>query len=173
MDAEALLGSFSSEQIELLKAALLADTSGRSPFRPRQLHDLTLLPTKDDPRPTFFWSADKPRNVGDLTKTKPYPRLMWEGLTGREVTVANAKDEAAHTAQGFLLAPPANAEKPSPFDALKDMLDGLTEADRALVLKGAHATRLDRIKEGILELGDDEREALMAALLPDKQRRSA
>ncbi len=173
--SEALLSSFTPEQLQLLKAALdgMTNVSGRSPFLPRQLHDLTLLPTKDDPRPTFFWSADKPRNVGDLTKTKPYPKLMWEVPTGREITVANAKDEAAHTAQGFILTPPANAEKPSPFDVLKDMLEGLTEADRSLVLKGAHATRLDGIKDGILELGDDEREALIAALLPAEKRKSA
>ncbi len=177
MDAQELLASFSPDQIQLLKAAIdgMTDISGRSPFRPRQLHDLTLLPTKDDPRPTFFWSADKPRNVGDLTKTKPYPRLMWEMPSGREITVANAKEEKAHADMGFITFAPANAEKPSPFEALKDMLDGLSEADRALVLKGAHATRLDRIKEGILELGDDEREALMAALMPsqDKAKKSA
>ncbi len=41
-------------------------------MRPRQLHDLNLAPTASDPRPTFFWSAEKPRNAGDLTKTTEF-----------------------------------------------------------------------------------------------------
>jgi len=173
MDAQAVLSAFSPEQIELLKAALMSDVSGRSPLVPRQLHDLRPLPSATNPRPTFFWSAKSPDNVGDLTKTTPYPRLMWEQPSGREITVRDAKEQATYTAQGFILTPPANAEKPSPFDALKDMLEGLSEADRQLVLKGAHATRLDRIKDGILELSDEDREALVAALMPEKERKRA
>jgi hypothetical protein len=172
MDLQAVLAAFSPEQVELLKAALLSD-NGRSPIKPRQLHDLRTLPSATNPRPTFFWSAKSPDDAGDLTKTQPYPRLMWEIPSGREITVADAKAEATYTAQGFILTPPANAEKPSPFDALRDMLEGLSEADRQLVLKGAHATRLDRMKEGILGLSDEEREALIAALMPDQKRKSA
>ncbi len=173
MDTQALLAAFSPEQIELLKAALMSDASGRSPFKPRQLHDLRTLPSATNPRPTFFWSAKSPDDAGDLTKTTPYPRLMWEAATGKEITVSDARAESARAAQGYILTPPANAEKPSPFDALKDMLEGLSEADRQLVLKGAHATRLDRIKDGILELSDEDREALIVALLPEKGRKTA
>lgn len=173
MDTQALLGSFTPDQIELLKAALMSDASGRSPFKPRQLHDLRPLPSATNPRPTFFWSAKSPDDAGDLTATKPYPRLMWEQPSGREITVKDAKEQATYTAQGFVLFAPANAEKPSPFDALKDMLEGLSKADQELVLKGAHATRLDRIKDGILDLSDEDREALVAALLPEKARKSA
>ena len=45
------LSQFSQDDLIALKAKLdgLTDVSGRSPVRPRQLHDLTLLPTKDDP----------------------------------------------------------------------------------------------------------------------------
>ncbi len=172
MDLQAVLAAFSPEQVELLKAALFSD-NGRSPIKPRQLHDLRTLPSGTNPRPTFFWSAKSPDDAGDLTKTTLYPRLMWENATGREITVADAKAQATYTAQGFILTPPANAEKPSPFDALKDMLEGLSKDDRELVLKGAHATRLDRMKDGILNLSDEEREALIAALLPEKQKRTA
>ncbi len=172
MDLQSVLAAFSQEQVELLKAALLAD-NGRSPIKPRQLHDLRPLPSATNPRPTFFWSAKSPDDAGDLSKTTPYPCLMWEMPSGREITVMDAKAEATYTAQGFILTPPANAEKPSPFDALKDMLEGLSEADRQLVLKGAHATRLDRMKEGILGLSDEEREALIATLMPDQKRKSA
>lgn len=173
MDAQGVLAAFSPEQIELLRAALLADASGRSPFVPRQLHNLTTLPSATNPRPTFFWSAKSPDNVGDLTKTAPYPRLMWDKATGKEITVGDAKVEASYAAQGYLLTAPANAEKPSPFDTLRDMLEGLSKADQELVLKGAHATRLSRIQEGILELSDEDREALIAALMPEQKRKSA
>lgn len=172
MDLQSVLSAFSAEQIELLKAALLADT-GRSPIKPRQLHDLRTLPSATNPRPTFFWSAKSPDDAGDLSKTTPYPRLMWETPSGREITVKDAREQATYTAQGFILTPPANAEKPSPFEALKDMLEGLSKDDRELVLKGAHATRLDRMKEGILGLTDEEREALVASLMPEQKRKSA
>lgn len=182
MDAQALLSSFSADQLQLLRTALdqMTDVSGRSPFRPRQLHDLREAASADNPRPTFFWSAKSPSTV-DVSRTSPYPRLMWHAQTGKEITIGIAADpieknlsvQAAYTAQGFILTPPANAEKPSPFEALKDMLEGLSKDDQHLVLKGAHATRLDRMKDGILGLSDEEREALVAALMPAQDKRKS
>lgn len=174
MDANSLLASLDPAQLAALKAAVagLTDMSGRSPFRPRQLNDLRQLPTADDPRPTFFWSAVAPRNVGDLTKTEPYPRLMWDGKSGKEITVTDAAAQASYTAKGFVLTPPSNAEKP-PMENVKDMLDGLSVADRDLVLKGAHATKLDRIKSALLELSTDDAEALMAAMAPPAAKKAS
>ena len=183
MNASDLLASLDPNQLAALKAAVagLTDTSGRSPFRPRQLHDLTLPPTADDPRPTFFWSAVKPRNVGDLSKTTPFPRLLWHVKTGKEITVgqadasakANEAAMAAAAAEGYTLtAPPSYAEKP-PMENVRDLLDGLSAADRDLVLKGAHATKLQRIQDALLGLSDAEREELAAVLEPAKARKAS
>jgi hypothetical protein len=158
------LDSLSLEDLTALKAKLdgLTDTSGRSPIRPRQLHDLRLVPTAADPRPTFYWSAESPRNAADLSKTTPYPRLMWESKTGREITVMSAAAQETYTAQGFILTPPANAEAPDPADVMRDMLEGLSEADRKLVLHGAHQARMEQIRDMLLQLSDAERAALAA-----------
>lgn len=178
MDLQSLLQSLKdlpADALQLLKSACdgLTDISGRSPFRPRQLSDLTLLPTKDDPRPTFFWSAEKPRNAGDLSKTTPYPRLMWSAQTGQEITVATKAAEQTYTAQGFIMTPPANAAKPEPADEMREMLEGLSEKDRLLVLGRAHESRLDQMRDGLLKLSDAERTALMAeftAAQPEKRK---
>ena len=103
------LSRMTPDDIASLRAQLgLTDTSGRSPLKPRQLHDLRLLPTKDDPRPTFFWSAEAPRNVADLTKTSPYPKLLWEPVTGTEVT-AQSPEEHETLYAGYLPLAPATA----------------------------------------------------------------
>ena len=95
------LSSLSAADIAGLRAMLNGtDPMGRSPMKPRQLHNLTLLPSATDPRPTFFWSAESPRDTGDLSRTTLYPRLMWHGQTGEEITVeefkAIPKDKRAH-----------------------------------------------------------------------------
>lgn len=174
MDAQALLNSLHPDQLAALKAAVdgLTDTSGRSPIRPRQLHDLRIAPRADDPRPTFFWSAEAPRNAADLTKTTPYPRLMWDVKSGKEVTVTDAAAQASYTAKGFVLTAPSNAEKP-PMESVRDLLDGLSETDRQLVLKGAHQVKLEQIQAQVLKLSDEERAELAAALEPAKAKRTA
>lgn len=179
MDLQSLLQSLKdlpAEALQLLKSACdgLTDISGRSPFPKRQLDDLTLAPTKDDPRPTFFWSAEKPRNAGDLSKTSPYPRLMWSATSGEEITVTSKAAQETYTAQGFILTPPANAAKPDPADEMREMLEGLSERDRTLVLGRAHESRLDQMRDGLLKLSDAERAALMdeftAAPASDKRK---
>lgn len=183
MDAQQFLNSFNPDQLAQLKAVLdtMTDVSGRSPMRPRQLHDLRLMPTANDPRPTFFWSAVSPRNAVDLGRTTAYPRLMWEASTGKEVTVgsATAKPEenaaivAAHEARGYVLTPPGNAEAPDPADAMRDLLEGLSEKDRELVLHGARQARLAQIQTGLLELSDEDREALFAAFASEPKRKAS
>ncbi len=168
------LTALSTEQLLALKAQLdgLTDTSGRSPIRPRQLHDLTLLPTKDDPRPTFFWSAEKPRNSPDLTKTMPYPRLMWHGTSGQEVTVADAKVEATYTSNGYILTPPANAEAPDAAAAMRAQLEQLSPEDRKLLVQAVQKDKMERLKAQMADLTDEEMAALLASVEPAKQRRA-
>ena len=167
------LSQFSTEQLQQLKAAIegLTNVSGRTPEHlPRQLHDLRILPRADDPRPTFFWSAEQPRHAVDLTRTMPYPRLMWHSATGQEITVANVKAQETHTAQGFILTPPANAQAPDPADAVRDALAALSPEDRKTVLLAAQQARLGRVQEAAAKLSDAELEALMAQMEPSRKK---
>lgn len=172
MDLQSFVTSLTPDQIEALKAAL-GDNQGRSPIRPHQRHDLRLLPTKEDPCPTYFWSAEAPRNAGDLTRTTPYPRLLWHGKTGIEVTAADPKAHAAFKAEGYVDLPPANAEKPEPIDIVREQLDSLSPEDRKLVLHNAHAAQLDNLKNALLGLTEAERRELAAAALEPKARKTA
>jgi hypothetical protein len=160
------LNTLTPDQLLTLKAQLdaLSAGAGRSPFKPRQLDDLTLLPTKDDPRPTFFWSAEKPRNGGDLSRTEPYPRLMWHGTNGKEITVSDASAEATMTAKGFILTRPDNAEGPDLAAQLRVQLEALSPEDRAMLVKAAQADRLAKIQEQMAGLSEAELAALTASL---------
>lgn len=154
------------EELAALKAQLdgLTDVSGRSPIKPRQLHDLRLLPTKDDPRPTFFWSAEAPRNAIDLTKTTPYPRLMWHSDTGHEITVSSASAQQTETAQGFVLAPPADAPPIDPLAALTEQLEALPEEDRALLVAAQRQDRMTALREKLAALPEDKLAAVLATV---------
>lgn len=142
-------------------ALQLGDPSGRSPMRPRQLHDLTLLPTKDDPRPTFFWSAEKPRHAADLSKISEFPKLMWHGTTGTEISVTSRDDQQAHLSMGYVLSAPANAVV-NPLAALQSQLDAIPESDRALLLKSIETDRINKLRAQLGELPADQLEALLA-----------
>lgn len=159
------LSMFSPEQLQALKAQLdtMTDVSGRSPFKPRQLHDLRLLPTASDPRPTFFWSADPPRHAADLTKTTPYPRLMWHADSGEEITVTSAAMQQTMTAQGFILTAPADLPAPDPLDALRAALEQLPEQDRALLIAAAQQDRKAALQAQLAALPEDQLAALLAA----------
>lgn len=167
------LSAFTPEQIASLKAALVSDTSGRSPLRDRQLHDLRLVPTKDDPRPTFFWSTESPRNAADLTKTTLYPRLMWHSATGAEITVTSAAVEQSYTDQGFVVTPPANAVAPDPMDTIRQQLESLSPEDRKLIVQAAQKDRLAKIQEAMAGLSEEDLTALAASLEPAKKQKSA
>lgn len=161
---------FSPSDIAALKAMLAGtDDTGRSPLRERQLHDLRLLPTKDDPRPTFFWSAESPRNAPDLSQTKPYPRLMWHGTSGQEVTVKDVDGLATHTAKGFILTPPANAEAPDPKEALRMAFEALSPEDRATLVAAQKQSRLDTIQAQLAELPEAELDALIGGAAKRKK----
>lgn len=156
------LTSLSPEQLASLKAQLdsLTDTSGRSPLKPRQLHDLRLLPTKDDPRPTFFWSAEPPRTAVDLTRTTVYPKLLWS-TTGQEITVTSAAAEQSFTAQGYQDRPPADLPVPDPMDVLRAQLDALSPQDRELLIAAQQQDRIATLKAKLVALPEDQLAALL------------
>ena len=153
---------FTPEQLIALKAQLdgLTDTSGRSPLRPRQLHDLRLLPTKDDPRPLFIPSAEAPRDGRDLTKTTEYPKLMWHRDSGEEITVYSSAEER-QMSDIYNKVAPENVVL-APMDALKLELDSFSEEDRKLIIDAQKQTRMQALQEKLASLSDEARERLLA-----------
>jgi len=169
------LSQLTPDQLRSLKAQLdglpaSTDGSGRSPFRPRQLHDLRLLPTKDDPRPTFFWSAESPRDGVDLSKTTPYPALMWHRESGEEITVFSAQDEADHASAYTTHAPQTVLR--APMDELSDLLGQLPEADRALVMEAQRQERMQKLKAQLAALSPEQLEGLLARAEPAKKKKA-
>ena len=151
------------EQLAELKAKLdgLTDVSGRSPIKPRQLHDLRILPNATDPRPTFFWSAETPRNVGDLSRTTPYPRLMWHGETGQEITVTSASALQSKTAEGYVLDPPDAVAAVSEAEQLQELLRALPAEDQAAILAAQKKTRMKDIESRLAALTEDQLEQVL------------
>lgn len=115
-----------------------------SPMKPRQLHDLRLLPTKDDPRPTFFWSAESPRDhaVGPGT---PFPRLMWHKVTNQEITVKNQR-ELDTREEDYTVDPPEMGPI-DPQQELAELMAQLSESDRKLLMESMQQTRVDSIRK--------------------------
>lgn len=165
------VAALTPDDLNALRDAILKhgglDPQGRSPQRPRQLTNLNLTPTATDPRPTFFWSAEAPRDGSDTSKTTLYPRLMWHGKTGVEITVGSPKTEADRKLEGYILTPPANAEQPEPFDVVAAQIEGLSEKDRALLSKSYQQDRLQKIQSALADLPDDQIAALLERMNKD------
>lgn len=153
-------------------ALQLGDPSGRSVIKPRQLHDLRLVPTKDDPRPTFFWSAEQPRDVPNLTKTEMYPRLMWHGDSAQEITVASVEEQQRHLSMGYVLTSPRSIVI-DPTAALLAQFEALPDADRALLVKSIESDRIAKLKAQLGALSAEKLEALLASATQPAKRKGA
>ena len=136
------------------------ETSTRSPIKPRQLHDLRILPRADDPRPTFFWSAEAPRNAPDLTKTSEFPKLMWEGRSGTEITVASWEAQQEHLQMGYTFTAPSQ-EPLDPLEALRAQWAALPPEDQVQLMESQRRDRLVALQQQLADLP----EALLADLL--------
>ncbi len=156
------LTQLTPDQLSSLKQQLdaLSGDGSRSPIRPRQLHDLRLLPTKDDPRPTFFWSADQPRDYVPGAP-KPYPKLMWHRETGEEITVQTAVDERAH-GDLYVTVAPTNAVAQTPMDWMREALEALSPEERTLVVEGQKQDRLTEIRNKLASLSPEALESLLS-----------
>lgn len=147
---------------ELQELTNVTDTTGRSPFRPRQLTDLRLLPRADDPRPTFFATVEAPRDW-DTTTQHAYPKLLWSPQ-GQEVTVQPGKDaleqEQAFERKGYSHTPPADQ---SPVDAVEREMAQLSAEDRQLVFEMQRTARMTRLQERMSTLTDEELGQIAAA----------
>jgi hypothetical protein len=149
----------------------LGNPGGRSPLRPRQLHDLRLLPTKDDPRPTFFWSATPPRDGIDLTRTTEFPKLLWHTGTGTEVTVQSAEEQAAHLSMGYTFTAPSYVA-PDPMDAIRAQWDALSKEDQELLLESQKQDRITALKAKLSALPEAQLQEMLktAGTEPDQKR---
>ena len=138
------LSTFSPDQLAQLKSALDGLTpSGRSPLRPRQLHGLRPIPTADDPRPTFFWSAKSPRDGVDLTRTTPFPRLLWNkagGGTDFGVFRLKRWRSKCHKAGCSLMAP-TDMPAPDPSEMVRMEWASFTDDERAMMLEATQTQK--------------------------------
>lgn len=162
---------FTPEQLTQLREQLnqtAGDGSGRSPFRPRQLHDLRLLPTATDPRPTFFWSAETPRDFVP-GPPKEFPKLMWHRETGEEITVRSFAEQEAHL-DLFTLDCPAAAVQQTPSEILAEQLNDLTQAEREAILGEANRQRMAGLTERLAALSPDQLERVLAQAAEPKRR---
>jgi len=170
------LARLTESELAALRAqlGLTTEVTGRSPIKPRQLNDLRLLPTKDDPRPTFFMSAETPRTGEDFSKTSQYPRLLWH-TNGEEITVTDAREHTARVAEGYLTVAPANAVAPDPMEAMRAALEALSPEDRALMIDAQNQDRMTALRSKLSALAPEDLEALLAGVdsPPAKRKRSA
>lgn len=138
----------------------MESTDGRSPLRPRQLHDLRLMPTATDPRPMFVWSAEGDRN-NPVTHSE-FPKLLWHAETHTEITVTSKEEEAQRLASGYVSQPMSTA----PVDAvqnLSDQLAGLSDEEQKLILEAQQKIRRDALTAKLSNLSDAELDRLLAA----------
>jgi len=136
-------------------------TGNRSPVKERQLRDLRLMPTADDPRPTFFLSAESPRDW-DTTKPGPYQQLMWNKETGDEICVHSEAERAAHADAYTTIAPQSRVMTPA--QAVADLLAQLSPEDRAAVIRSNAAKRLEAASMAMAALTPEQLEAVLGSM---------
>ncbi len=156
----AALQSLSQEQIQ----GLLATSTGRSPMKPRQLHDLRLAPTANDPRPLFIPSAEGNRDVPE--RHTPYPKLLWHRVTHTEITVQSEAEHRAKRAE-YADAPPNFA----PVDHARMLFDALSPEDQQLVIEQQRKAKVDAVTKQLGTMTASQAEAALAPAA--KTRKSA
>lgn len=145
-------------------ANLLTDNHGRSPFRERQLTDLTLKPSARDPRPTFFAETDG-REFQPIRQS-PYPKLLWHVDTHEEITVASQQEEIT---RGAMWTPTAPMTMPlTPEEMARKLFESLNDADKALIVEHQHQVRLDTVKRALEGLSEGQAAELLAQLMAPK-----
>ncbi len=135
-------------------------SNGRSPLRDRQLHDLRLLPTADDPRPTFFWSAEGSRDTVITHTEFGNGKLMWSE-DGVEICIHSQVEQDARLAEGYLLVAPQSVVH-DPIADLSDAFAGLSTEEQTLIVEAQKKQRRDAISAKLAELSPDALERLLA-----------
>jgi len=165
------LQGLTHEQLLALKARLdgLTDVTGRTPFRDRQLHNLTLQPTATDARPLFVWSAEQPRDYRP-EPGKLFPALVWNQETGEERTVHSQADRDALGAEWQGVQPASVVI--NPLDDMQAALDALSPEDRAAVIQSQQDARKSDLTARLAALSPDQLEALLSGQPKTKAGRS-
>ncbi len=135
-------------------------SDGRSPLKDRQLHDLRLLPTATDPRPTFFWSAEGSRDVA-VTHTE-FPKLLWHGETDVEITVFSQAEQNQKIADGYVLTPPVTAAM-DPLADITAAFAGLSAEEQRLIMEAQASQRRAEITTRLAGLSPEALERLLAS----------
>ena len=153
------LSSFTPDQLAALKAQLNSPGGdGRSPLRPRQLHDLRLLPTATDPRPMFVLSAEGTRDQVAWPPTF-YPSLLWHAETGREVTIKTAAERATYGPEWVTVPPSTTAD---PLQSTLDAFASLNEEDRQVLIEAQRQDRMAVLQKKLAGLSEGDLEKLLA-----------
>lgn len=150
-------------------SGILAQGHGRSPIKPRQLHDLRKLPTATDPRPTFFLDTDG-REFEPITHS-PFPRLFWLKDTGQEVTIHSADELDAK--RHLLLDAAPNTAVLDPTERARQMFEALSSEDQALVLEAQRQARLAKVNAAMAGLSETQVAQAMANVPTPKARKGA
>lgn len=156
--------ALSESDLQALRArlgTLAPDPMGRIVQMPgRQLHDLNLQPTAEDPRPLFVPSAASPRDV-QVGRPTEYKKLMWSP-DGREIAVSTRAEEDAYAAKGYVLTSPATRAM-STEELIAAEFASLPPEDQQLVIETAKAAKLATMQERLASLTPDERARVLGA----------
>lgn len=148
-----ILSQLSVDQLQ----AILNQGHGRSPLRPRQLHDLRLPPTATDPRPTFI-VTEAPRDV--VITHSPYPALRWNETTGREITVQDAEEDQ-RLGPGWVKIPPYVAPE-EPEERAARLFAELCPEDQQMVREMQAAQKRDAASAALSALSASQLQQVMS-----------
>lgn len=148
-------------------AGLLSQQAGerRSPLRERELTDLTLLPSKDDPRPTFYQETDGREFLP--IRQNPFPKLLWHTKTGQEVTVRSAREQKdlGMVGEGGLWTDVAPITGPvDPETQARKMFAALSPEDQEFILEHQRQMKLEAVKKMMGLLTEGQQAAVLNAL---------
>ncbi len=162
-DVMTALSNLTAEQLQ----GILAQGNGRSPNKPRQLHDLRLQPTATDPRPLFIPSAEGSRDVPE--RHLPYPKLLWHVDSALEITVY---DEAEHHAKldgGEWTSVPPTSKPIDPVERARLMFEALNDEDKALVLEQQRQARIAAVSGAMSALTANQAAQAVGLEIPAKR----
>ncbi len=144
----ALLGQAAPNAIDAQFGAL-------SPIKPRQLTDLTRLPSARDPRPMF-----RTENYPEFHVTQSrYPALLWHAETGQEITVYSDEEKAAKGPLWTSLPPNRVVD---PVEEARAAFEALSAEDQAFVLNFQHQQKLTRVTTALGNLTQSQAEAVLS-----------
>lgn len=164
------LSSFTPDQIAQLKALLgnqQSNADGRSPFVPRQRHNLLDKPgIKDEfgryiPTPLFIPSAE---GIHGALEPPPFQQLLWSppNRNGEqtEVTARSAKEVDDYIKLGYVTKPPAGHEV-DPLEQIQAQFDALSEEDQRLLIEAQAQDKKARLQAALANLSEKDLEQLL------------